>query len=59
MSGSYASLKRRIADASAIAVFVVLIAVLGVLGLSDMRGAPAPEPGDLRAAGKVDFPVSC
>ena len=30
-----------------------------LLALSDVECATAPEPGDLRAAGKVDFPISC
>jgi len=35
---------------------VILISTLGILGV---EGATVPEPGDLRAAGKVDFPISC
>ena len=35
---------------------VILIRTLGILGVA---GAAVPEPGDLRAAGKVDFPISC
>jgi tetratricopeptide (TPR) repeat protein len=35
-------------------LFPILLA--GAIGV---QGASAPEPGDLRAAGKVDFPVSC
>ncbi len=35
---------------------VFLIAGATVVGL---RGASAPEPGDLRGTGKVDFPISC
>ena len=34
----------------------ILISTLGILGV---EGATVPEPGDLRAAGKVDFPISC
>ena len=30
-----------------------------LLTLRDVKCATAPEPGDLRAAGKVEFPVSC
>ncbi len=30
-----------------------------LLALSDVECATALEPGDLRAAGKVDFPISC
>jgi tetratricopeptide (TPR) repeat protein len=30
-----------------------------LIGASNVRSATAPEPGDLRTAGKVDFPVSC
>jgi tetratricopeptide (TPR) repeat protein len=36
-----------------------LINLVGGLGLVGARAASAPEPGDLRAAGKVDFPVMC
>ncbi len=40
------------------AVFSLLFTVLASsLGVFNVRSAP--EPGDLRAAGKVDFPVSC
>jgi tetratricopeptide (TPR) repeat protein len=35
---------------------IVLIVSLGALRAQSIT---APEPGDLRAAGKVDFPVSC
>jgi len=35
---------------------VILIGTLGILGV---QSATVPEPGDLRAAGKVDFPISC
>ena len=30
-----------------------------LLALCDVECATAPEPGDLRAAGKVTFPISC
>jgi tetratricopeptide (TPR) repeat protein len=36
-----------------------LIALASSLVLRNIDGATAPEPGDLRGAGKVDFPVSC
>jgi len=36
----------------------VLIILLGGLGVSDIRAAITPEPGDLREAGKVNFNVS-
>jgi tetratricopeptide (TPR) repeat protein len=36
-----------------------LIALAGNLALRDIECATGPEPGDLRAAGKVEFPVSC
>jgi tetratricopeptide (TPR) repeat protein len=36
-----------------------LIALAGSLALRDIECATGPEPGDLRAAGKVEFPVSC
>ncbi|HEU5247255.1 MAG TPA: hypothetical protein VFU09_09220 [Candidatus Udaeobacter sp.] len=36
-----------------------LIAVAGSLVLRSVECATTPEPGDLRAAGKVNFPVSC
>ncbi len=39
---------------------IVLVGlVIGLFALDDARSATAPEPGDLRAAGKVNFPVSC
>ncbi len=34
----------------------LLIALVGGAGV---QSATVPEPGDLRAAGKVDFPISC
>jgi tetratricopeptide (TPR) repeat protein len=37
----------------------VIFALLGSLTLLDAQNSPAAEPGDLRAAGTVDFPVSC
>jgi tetratricopeptide (TPR) repeat protein len=36
-----------------------LTAFAGSLALCDVECATVPEPGDLRAAGKVEFPVSC
>jgi tetratricopeptide (TPR) repeat protein len=38
---------------------VFLIAVTSSLAVRQTECAPVPEPGDLRAAGKVEFPVSC
>src|SRR6059036_522532 len=40
------------------AVLVVTLAS-GLLAVRDVKSATVPEPGDLRAAGKVSFPVSC
>ena len=40
-------------------IFVLVGLGCGLLALRDVKSATAPEPGDLRAAGKVDFPVSC
>jgi tetratricopeptide (TPR) repeat protein len=40
------------------AVLVVTLAS-SLLAVRDVKSATAPEPGDLRAAGKVSFPVSC
>src|SRR5215216_4536751 len=37
----------------------LLIGVGATFALSDIECATAPEPGDLRAAGKVEFAVSC
>ena len=37
----------------------LLIGLLGSFGVLDLQSATVPEPGDLRAAGKVDFPISC
>jgi len=36
-----------------------LIAVAGSLVVRGVECASVPEPGDLRAAGKVNFPISC
>jgi tetratricopeptide (TPR) repeat protein len=36
-----------------------LIALAGSLMLRNVECATVPEPGDLRAAGKVKFPISC
>src|SRR5215813_3868198 len=36
-----------------------LTGVIGTLALGHIDCATAPEPGDLRAAGKVEFPISC
>ena len=40
-------------------IFVLVGLSCGLLALRDVESATAPEPGDLRAAGKVEFPVSC
>jgi tetratricopeptide (TPR) repeat protein len=40
-------------------IFVLVGLVCSLLALHDVKSATAPEPGDLRAAGKVEFPVSC
>src|SRR5881397_2071520 len=40
------------------AVLVVTLAS-GLLAVRNVKSATGPEPGDLRAAGKVEFPVSC
>jgi tetratricopeptide (TPR) repeat protein len=37
----------------------LLVGLVGSLALCDVECAPVPEPGDLRAAGKVEFPISC
>jgi len=37
---------------------IVLLTAL-VVGGAGVQSATVPEPGDLRAAGKVDFPISC
>jgi tetratricopeptide (TPR) repeat protein len=39
-------------------IFLVAV-VSALLAIRDVKCATAPEPGDLRAAGKVEFPVSC
>jgi tetratricopeptide (TPR) repeat protein len=36
-----------------------LIGFAGSIALCNIESAKVPEPGDLRAAGKVEFPVSC
>ncbi len=36
-----------------------LVGLVASLTSNRIEGAAAPEPGDLRAAGKVDFPISC
>ena len=36
-----------------------LVGLACSLTVRDVECATAPEPGDLRAAGKVEFPVSC
>jgi tetratricopeptide (TPR) repeat protein len=36
-----------------------LVGLAGSLAVRSVECAPVPEPGDLRAAGKVEFPVSC
>jgi len=38
---------------------VLLLILSGSLSVIQIRGAATPAPGDLRQAGKVDFPVSC
>src|SRR5881227_1555095 len=40
------------------AVLVVTLAS-SLLAVRDVKSATGPEPGDLRAAGKVEFPISC
>src|SRR6266480_5248072 len=40
------------------AVLVVTLAS-SLLAVRDVKSASVPEPGDLRAAGKVEFPISC
>jgi tetratricopeptide (TPR) repeat protein len=39
-------------------IFLVAV-VSALLVMRDVKCAAVPEPGDLRAAGKVEFPVSC
>jgi len=36
-----------------------LLGLISIFAVRHVEGAPLPEPGDLRAAGKVEFPVSC
>jgi tetratricopeptide (TPR) repeat protein len=33
--------------------------LIALVGSAGVQSATVPEPGDLRAAGKVDFPISC
>src|SRR5436309_1640435 len=40
------------------AVLVVTLAS-SLLAVRDVKSATGPEPGDVRAAGKVEFPISC
>src|SRR5437867_13424485 len=40
------------------AVLVVTLAS-SLLAVRDVKSATGPEPGDLRAAGQVEFPISC
>ncbi len=40
-------------------VFVIIGLASGVLALRTVKGAEVLQPGNLRAAGKVDFAVSC
>src|SRR5437762_9972403 len=41
-------------------IFLLIgLASTNLLAISDVGCATVPEPGDLRAAGKVDFPISC
>src|SRR6266568_4757772 len=37
----------------------LLVGLLGSFGVLDLQSATVPKPGDLRAAGKVDFRISC
>src|SRR6267142_4913697 len=37
----------------------LLVGLLGSFGVLDLQSATVPKPGDLRAAGKVDFAISC
>src|SRR5947208_9630789 len=39
-------------------IFLLIVVIGGLAGIG-VRGAVVPEPGDLRATGKVDFPISC
>jgi tetratricopeptide (TPR) repeat protein len=38
---------------------IFLVILVGNFGALGIQSATVPEPGDLRAAGKVDFPISC
>ena len=38
---------------------LLLLGLAGSLGIRHLECATVPEPGDLRAAGKVAFPISC
>src|ERR1700745_4337531 len=38
---------------------LLLIGLAGSLAVRHLECASVPEPGDLRAAGKVEFPISC
>jgi tetratricopeptide (TPR) repeat protein len=38
---------------------LLLIVVTGAFAVRDVECASVPQPGDLRAAGKVEFPISC
>jgi len=40
-------------------IFFLVGLASGLLSLPNIQCATAPQPGDLRAAGKVEFPVSC
>jgi tetratricopeptide (TPR) repeat protein len=40
-------------------IFVLIGLACSLVAFCDVKSATAPEPGDLRAAGKVEFPVSC
>jgi tetratricopeptide (TPR) repeat protein len=42
-----------------IVLSLLVIVAANSLGVGNVRSATAPAPGDLRAAGKVDFPISC
>ncbi len=38
---------------------LLLVGLAGSLAVGRVKCATVPEPGDLRAAGKVEFPISC
>ena len=40
-------------------IFFPIGLAFSLFALRDAKCAAVPEPGDLRAAGKVEFPVSC